>query len=63
MYKRQEVNHAEEVGDKLYLDAVHSLYLEEKDPILVLSLIHIYPALRHRFQHPDRPSGWVNALQ
>lgn len=32
-----EVNHAEEVGDKLYLDAVHSLYLEEKDPILVMA--------------------------
>ena len=32
-----EVNHAEEVGDKLYLDAVHSLYLEEKDPIVVMA--------------------------
>ena len=25
------------MGDKLYLDAVHSLYLEEKDPILVMA--------------------------
>ena len=32
-----EVNHAEEVGDMLYLDAVHSLYLEEIDPILVMA--------------------------
>ena len=32
-----EVNHAEEVGDKLYLDAVHSLYLEENDPIVVMA--------------------------
>lgn len=43
--KIEEVNSLEEEGDRLYAEATHRLYTEEKDPINILVWTNIYDRL------------------
>lgn len=45
MSKVAEVNSLEEEGDRLYAEATHKLYTEEKDPIKILVWTNIYDRL------------------
>jgi predicted phosphate transport protein (TIGR00153 family) len=45
MEKVIEVNHLEEVGDKLYYSTVHELYVKSKDPIELLVWTEIFDHL------------------
>lgn len=45
MPKIAEVNTLEEEGDRLYAEAMHRLYTEEKDPVAILTWTNIYSRL------------------
>ena len=40
-----EINHLEEEGDRLYLNVMHRLHAEEKDPITIIAWTNIYSGL------------------
>lgn len=45
MSKVKEINSLEEEGDRLYVEAIHRLYTEEKDPVAILTWTNIYDRL------------------
>lgn len=57
-----EVNLLEELADELYLNAIHELYLKEKDPIKVMAWTNIYDKLERTCDLCEHVAGTIEQV-